>query len=266
MGGSSSKSDDDNEESVFDTMYISWDEKGNLRYGLVHPVTRQKQLREILSLDFVDEENGKTWYIMDSAWIEAWLAYVNINKGIAPCPGSCNNTRLIIYDYQLQKYVKRPGLIMAVQDRGGDFRRVSEEVWLKFKEYYPESGPAISMVYSEDDAASENCEWNVLDTMDPPIDKDKKKRKLNFPNFLSKKDNSKTAKEINIDNSEGVHSSGKLNNSNNIAALINNNNDNDTAIESNNNKDATGPLTTTGGTRNVKNEAYFEDVYFGKEK
>ncbi len=36
--------------------YISWDEHGNLMYGLLHPVSREKQLRDILALDYVDDE------------------------------------------------------------------------------------------------------------------------------------------------------------------------------------------------------------------
>lgn len=142
---------------------------------------------------------------MDSAWIESWLAYVNVNKGIAPCPGRCNNNRLIIYDYQLQKYVKRPKLIMAVKDRAGDYRRVSEEVWYKFKEYYPDSGPAISMTFTENDSSPDACEWTVIDHIDPPHDLDKKKKKLRIPKFLAKKekDNGKensNTNEQNLDN------------------------------------------------------------------
>lgn len=141
---------------------------------------------------------------MDSAWIESWLAYVNVNKGIAPCPGRCNNNRLVVYDYQLQKYVKRQKLIMAVKDRAGDYRRVSEEVWHKFKEYYPDSGPAIAMTFTENDSSPEACEWTVVDFIDPPPDLDKKKKKLRIPKFLAKKEkdsekeNSKNGQNIDI--------------------------------------------------------------------
>jgi hypothetical protein len=143
---------------------------------------------------------------MDSAWIESWLAYVNVNKGIAPCPGRCNNNRLIIYDYQQQKYVKRPKLIMAVKDRAGDYRRVSEEVWYKFKEYYPDSGPAISMTFTENDKSPEACEWTVIDHIDPPRDLDKKKKKLRIPRrlslFLSESGKENSKNEHNLDNSD----------------------------------------------------------------
>lgn len=50
---------DDFENFVFDPTYISWDEHGNLRYGLVHPVKRIEQLRAILKVDHVDDEVNK---------------------------------------------------------------------------------------------------------------------------------------------------------------------------------------------------------------
>jgi len=154
---------------------------------------------------------------MDSAWIASWLAYVNIARGVAPCPGSCNNKRLLVYDYEEQKYVKRPGLMMAVKEQAGDFRRVSEEVWLKFKEYYPESGPAVTMIFTEDDNSLEKCEWVVLDKLDPPNDTEKKKKKLNFAKFLSKKDKNKDAVG---ENEENVTHISNDHTTTNIAALL----------------------------------------------
>jgi hypothetical protein len=77
MGNSGSQEEKD-AESVFNTKYISWDDNGNLRYGnphrlcffagtlhqfetfsnkgLVHPVKRGAQLKEILKRDYVDDE------------------------------------------------------------------------------------------------------------------------------------------------------------------------------------------------------------------
>lgn len=100
-------------------------------------------------------KDGKEWYIMDSAWIATWLAYVHFDKDVAPAPGPCKseqlildhdnlngiywslpgrNNRLIAFDYQLQRYTGRFGLLMAVAERGGDYRRVSQAVWEKFCE------------------------------------------------------------------------------------------------------------------------------------
>ena len=46
----------DREKFTNNPRYIAWDEHGNLRYGMLHPVTREDQLREILTLDYVDNE------------------------------------------------------------------------------------------------------------------------------------------------------------------------------------------------------------------
>jgi hypothetical protein len=183
------KAKQDAENFVNDTRFISWDEKGNLRYGLVHPVKRLQQKLEILQLDFVDDEDGKLWYIMDSAWIASWLAYVHFDMQVAPAPGPCSNNRLITYDYADKKYVFRFALQMAVQDRGGDYRRVSPEVWAKFKEFYPLSGPAITMVFNakekRNDGFYDPTMFTIVDHVDPPADANdeaktnkKKKRKL----------------------------------------------------------------------------------------
>ena len=79
MGSSGSKESKEEKEAdlVFNPRYIAWDENGNLRYGttnyiyswfdilpdqylitlgLVHPVKRSDQLKEILKRDLVDDE------------------------------------------------------------------------------------------------------------------------------------------------------------------------------------------------------------------
>lgn len=182
MGGSSSKEDED--LYVFDRKYIAWDQSGNLRYGLEHPIERKLQLKEILEMDFVDEEEGKKWYVMSSAWIASWLAYVQFARNIAPCPGPCRNDHLLQWDYGEQKYVGRFGLFMARFDRAGDYRRVSFEVWSKFLEYYPGSGPAITMEYRADHKRESGefdpAFWVVLDPPAAPVDRDNKKKKKKF--------------------------------------------------------------------------------------
>jgi hypothetical protein len=118
---------------------------------------------------------------MDSTWIASWLAYVHSDKNFAPAPGPCSNRRLITYDFTEKKYVGRTGLIMARNDFGGDYRRVSKEVWEKFKEYYPESGPAITMVFELKDKNEkgfyDTSKWHILDVVEPPEDAGKKKKK-----------------------------------------------------------------------------------------
>lgn len=50
------KADMDREKFMNNPRYIAWDEHGNLRYGLLHPIPREVQLRDILTLDYVDDE------------------------------------------------------------------------------------------------------------------------------------------------------------------------------------------------------------------
>lgn len=130
---------------------------------------------------------------MDSAWIASWLAYVHFNVKNAPAPGPCSNHRLISYDYNEKKWGFRWGLMMAVKDRGGDYRRVSEEVWRKYCELYPGSGPVITMVYSS--AENKNgffptTAFTIMDAVPDPEDKDLKKgKKKRFPNLFNKNKN-----------------------------------------------------------------------------
>lgn len=142
-------------------------------------------------------QDGKTWYIMDSAWITSWLAHVHYDPQNAPAPGPCNNRRLIAYDYADRKYVFRFAMQMAVKDRAGDYRRVSAEVWNKFKEYYPQSGPAITMQFFAKDRQKSgfydpSC-FNILDTVEPPEDanddeKQQKKKKKKLFAFKKKQE------------------------------------------------------------------------------
>ena len=39
------------------------------------------------TIDRIDEEEGKEWYIMDSAWINSWLAFVKFDDKVSPGPG-----------------------------------------------------------------------------------------------------------------------------------------------------------------------------------
>lgn len=120
---------------------------------------------------------------MDSAWISSWLAYVHFDKENAPAPGPCRNDRLITWDYQQGKYVGRFGLLMAVKDRAGDYRRVTKETWDKYCLLYPGSGPVITMVFNgskmdETGQGIYDCStWNIIDPPPPPENKDKKIKK-----------------------------------------------------------------------------------------
>lgn len=121
---------------------------------------------------------------MSSSWIASWLAYVHFARDIAPCPGPCRNDHLLQFDYVQGKYVGRFGLFMAKNDRPGDYRRVSPEVWRKFQELYPGSGPTITMEYRKENKREtgefDPALWNVVDPPPPPKDQGNKKKKKKF--------------------------------------------------------------------------------------
>lgn len=59
MGAFGSKDDPDVDKDakfVYEPSKIFWDEEGNLRYGKSHPVNQEKQIREIMQLDHVDDD------------------------------------------------------------------------------------------------------------------------------------------------------------------------------------------------------------------
>lgn len=130
------------------------------------------------------------WYIVDSAWIASWLAYVHFDTAIAPAPGPCRNDRLLAWSDDESKYIGRFGLFMAVKNRAGDYRRVSKPTWDKFCSFYPGSGPSITMELSKETMNEtgiyDTSKWNVVDPPPPP-EKTHKKKKKRF-GFRNKKD------------------------------------------------------------------------------
>ena len=74
---------------------------------------------------------------------------------------------------------------MSSKNNAGDFRRISRETWQKFKEYYPESGPTITLEYSPSMSNGEEPyigkHFVILDPPAAPkvtISKSKKKKAL----------------------------------------------------------------------------------------
>ena len=62
---------------------------------------------------------------------------------------------------------------MASKNCAGDFRRISRETWQKFKEFYPESGPSITMEFFEIMNNGEDTNigrhFNILDPPPAPV-------------------------------------------------------------------------------------------------
>ena len=63
----------------FNPEYITFTESGNLK---IHnnDADKDQQLKEFAKVDSIEEVEGKEWYIMDSAWVNCWLAYVHFDK------------------------------------------------------------------------------------------------------------------------------------------------------------------------------------------
>lgn len=130
-------------------------------------------------------QDGKRWCIIDTAWLNSWLAYVHLDKQNAPAPGPCNNIRLIEWDAVQGRWIGRHGLLMSNKNFAGDFRRISRETWQKFKEFYPGSGPTITMDFTPSmNNGEEPYIGKHFTIVDPPpapkvvISKSKKKKAL----------------------------------------------------------------------------------------
>jgi hypothetical protein len=168
MGSSYSKAEKEEEEDsrVFDTKLIHFDEDGNLRLGIYNlfvqsyiyfiifilgtkEYNREGELKRIMDADDPVEEDGKIWYIINSAWVQAWLLYVHSNKNINPNPGPCRNDCLLTPAEDNSIWVPKENLIMGRKEIPGDYRRISKECWEIYCELYPGSGPAIYVEFYE---------------------------------------------------------------------------------------------------------------------
>ena len=138
-------------------------------------------------IDGDDEEPpDPIWYVIDSAWLESWLAHVHLDQDNAPSPGPCLNNRLIAFNPELNQYTTRFGLRMGGVSHKGDYRRITEQCWKAYQKQYPGSGPTITMRYkpgsrNEDDQKGfiDTSKWEIIDPPPPPpelLEKKKKKK------------------------------------------------------------------------------------------
>jgi hypothetical protein len=215
---------------------------------------------------------------MDSTWIASWLAYVHFDKRFAPAPGPCNNKRLITYDYQEKKYVGRTGLIMARNDFGGDYRRVSKEVWELFKEYYPESGPAITMTFElkekNEKGFYDTSKWNILDFVEPPPDQNGKKKKklVNIALPISLKSNKKAGGSQPVEDPDAKDSTNLLTSTSTTADAPNSNTigsalqgqDGEYMVDSDDDIDIVQQNSFSGKTRNDPKVVRLNNVSYSK--
>lgn len=191
MGSDSSKLDDDEskDDDVYDPSCIYYDDNGNLRYASgAGAKDRDAELRRIVAVDDNVEEEDKEWWIIDSTWVNAWLAYVHYAKNVSPAPGPVDNTTLLRLatdpDGLTRRWIPRDGLISAQKSKAGHYRRITKEAWLIYVELYPASGPEIRMTYaSNKELRDDNSTWVISPTHFP---NDKKKRKVKKSSTLGR--------------------------------------------------------------------------------
>ena len=73
--------------------------------------------------------------------------YCRLNKNINPNPGPCRNECLLVSTES--GWIARTDLVMARQDKEGDYRRILKATWDKFCDLYPGSGPSIRTTFTE---------------------------------------------------------------------------------------------------------------------
>lgn len=251
-GGDDDDDDDTDQQSskVLDKRHAFWDDHGNLRNSDIKSKllqTKQEkvripievQMKNIMALrddtdadkeemekarieklkedDELADDHGAeetTWYIMESAWCRSWMAHVYSDTLTAPDPGPCNNRMLLAYDLETMAWTSRQSLKMDGQSKG-HYRRVTEDVWTKFKEMYPGSGPTIKTMFlltRKDNVSINNGyysteDWEVVDPPDVPEEVKKKlkeKEKL-LKNKKKKKKKKSKGGPKETDDEEGAH-------------------------------------------------------------
>ncbi|KAJ1462605.1 hypothetical protein M885DRAFT_584323 [Pelagophyceae sp. CCMP2097] len=95
------------------------------------------------------EPEPATWFIIDAAWMRAWLAFAHFSKGASPAPGPVRNVVLLL-DTPAEVPSIKPGLVAEskLKDKDGvrgHYRRVSPRVWAELCALYPGSGPSITV-------------------------------------------------------------------------------------------------------------------------
>lgn len=175
---------------VFNKDQIYLDDKGNFRYG-EKKFDPEYELNVIVDNDDQEEEEGKIWYVISSGWMNSWLLYAHLNRGINPNPGRIDNESLLDPNEDYTAWVPKPGLEMARKKHEGDYRRISEAAWKSFCEFYPGSGPTIKMEFVPDenhasDGLYDCSGWQIDQSMFDELMEPQKKKKSLF-SFMKKK-------------------------------------------------------------------------------
>lgn len=140
-----------------DSMY--YDEAGVLRSG-ARSRDRDHEFRSVLIADNPENDALVTWCVVESNWINAWLAFVHFNQ-FSPAPGKIHNSNLITIEYDENNHqvrIPKSGLEIASTSKAGHFRVVRESVWKLYCELYPGSGPKITVT---GETPEDTSTWNI---------------------------------------------------------------------------------------------------------
>eukprot|EP00752_Nemacystus_decipiens_P010880 g9673.t1 len=106
---------------------------------------KKAELQTVLDADGIKQEEGDAWYIVEAAWVQRWLAFVQGDDSVKR-PGPIKNENLLIRDPESDTWVPKPLLRAARREHMGHYRRVNPHVWNMWTGTYRGSGPAIWVV------------------------------------------------------------------------------------------------------------------------
>lgn len=169
------------DDFVYKTSTMYYDEDGNLRFGGPERDV-EDEVEQMMRVDKDDSDDDVLWYVVETAWVNAWLAYAHYGRGVSPYPGPVNNNSLIVEDPVKEAWVPKQGLLMATAGRAGDYRKVTKECWEVIEKFYKGSGPVILAKFSKEDPGHasglyDTSNWTVTKEYVKNDKKRKKKKK-----------------------------------------------------------------------------------------
>lgn len=113
-----------------------------------------------------EDDAGVEVVVVDSTWVNLWLAYVHTRRGVSPRPGPLQNAVLLQPRTVEREEGSPPETVFVARDnlrperlnKRGHYRAISREAWDALASRYPGSGPLIvagSRTYQDP------LKWNV---------------------------------------------------------------------------------------------------------
>lgn len=122
------------------TMFDAYYPEGSWKHPAEHWNNRSEELDRVLKSGKPPSAPvvaGDIWFIVDATWFKHWFTFVTSTRRMSP-PGPINNNWMI----NPRKNTPFRDLREDTDNRPGDFRRVTPEIWAIFMEIYG-GGPAI---------------------------------------------------------------------------------------------------------------------------